>query len=93
MAATNITRVIITGKLTSDPELRGLASGTQVCKLRIAVNTRRKGADGGLVIGVVFQFVDVDPQRFGRDGGRQAAVQCAQVIQERVVILALCHKD
>ena len=46
MAATNINRVIITGNLTADPELRSLSSGTQVCKLRIAVNTRRKGADG-----------------------------------------------
>ena len=33
--------------------------------------------------------VDVDPQRFGRSGGRQVASQCAQVIQERVVIFAL----
>lgn len=47
MAASNINRVIITGNLTSDPELRALASGTSVCKLRIAVNTRRKdGASG-----------------------------------------------
>jgi len=42
MAATNINRVIITGNLTSDPELRSLPSGTSVCKLRVACNTRRK---------------------------------------------------
>ena len=42
MAATNINRVIITGNLTSDPELRSLPSGTAVCKLRVACNTRRK---------------------------------------------------
>src|SRR4026207_1100190 len=48
MAATNINRVIITGNLTSDPDLRSLPSGTQVCKLRVACNTRRKdGATGG----------------------------------------------
>lgn len=46
MAASNINRVIITGNLTRDPELRNLQSGTSVCKLRIAVNTRRKGAGG-----------------------------------------------
>jgi single-strand DNA-binding protein len=47
MAATNINRVIITGNLTSDPELRSLPSGTSVCKLRVACNTRRKdGASG-----------------------------------------------
>src|ERR1700750_408094 len=42
MAATNINRVIITGNLTRDPELRALPSGTSVCSLRVAVNTRRK---------------------------------------------------
>jgi single-strand DNA-binding protein len=47
VAASNINRVIITGNLTSDPELRSLPSGTSVCKLRVAVNTRRKdGASG-----------------------------------------------
>ena len=46
MASANINRVIITGNLTRDPELRSLQSGTSVCKLRIAVNTRRKGAGG-----------------------------------------------
>lgn len=46
MAATNINRVVLTGNLTTDPELRSLPSGTSVCKLRVAVNTRRKGAGG-----------------------------------------------
>jgi single-strand DNA-binding protein len=38
----NINRVTITGNLTSDPELRALPSGTSVCRLRVAVNHRRK---------------------------------------------------
>jgi single-strand DNA-binding protein len=42
VAATNINRVIVTGNLTRDPELRSLPSGNSVCKLRIAVNSRRK---------------------------------------------------
>ena len=46
MAATNINRVILTGNLTRDPELRSTGSGLSVCSLRIACNTRRKGADG-----------------------------------------------
>ncbi len=46
MAASNINSVVVTGNLTRDPELRSLNSGTSVCKLRIAVNTRRKGQDG-----------------------------------------------
>ncbi len=47
MAATNINRVVMTGNLTADPELRSLPSGTSVCKLRIACNTRRKNASTG----------------------------------------------
>ncbi|MDX6698950.1 MAG: single-strand DNA-binding protein [Solirubrobacteraceae bacterium] len=47
MAATNINRVIITGNLTRDPELRSLSSGTSVCSLRVAVNTRRKDNSSG----------------------------------------------
>ena len=46
MAATNINRVILTGNLTRDPELRALPSGTSVCNLRVACNTRRKDASG-----------------------------------------------
>jgi single-strand DNA-binding protein len=46
MAATNINRVVLTGNLTADPELRSLPSGMSVCKLRVACNTRRKGAGG-----------------------------------------------
>jgi single-strand DNA-binding protein len=46
VASSNINRVVITGNLTADPELRSLASGTSVCKLRIASNTRRRNANG-----------------------------------------------
>jgi single-strand DNA-binding protein len=47
MAATNINRVVLTGNLTRDPELRSTPSGTPVCSLRIAVNTRRKNQQTG----------------------------------------------
>ncbi len=47
MAASNINTVVITGNLTKDPELRSTPNGTSVCKLRVAVNSRRKdGASG-----------------------------------------------
>ena len=46
MAASNINSVVVTGNLTRDPELRHTPGGTPVCKLRIAVNTRRKSGDG-----------------------------------------------
>ncbi len=43
----NINRVILTGNLTSDPELSTLPSGTSVCKLRLAVNRRYKDQASG----------------------------------------------
>ena len=47
MAATNINRVVLTGNLTRDPELRALPSGMSVCSLRVACNTRRKDSTSG----------------------------------------------
>ena len=47
MAASNVNVVVITGNLTRDPELRHLGSGTAVCKLRVAVNSRRKDGQSG----------------------------------------------
>jgi len=47
LAATNINRVVMTGNLTADPELRTLPSGMSVCNLRIACNTRRKNQSTG----------------------------------------------
>jgi single-strand DNA-binding protein len=47
MAGTNINRVVLTGNLTADPELRSLPSGTSVCELRVACNGRRKDPASG----------------------------------------------
>jgi single-strand DNA-binding protein len=47
VAATNINRVVLTGNLTRDPELRSLPSGMSVCSLRVACNTRRKDNSSG----------------------------------------------
>jgi single-strand DNA-binding protein len=44
---TNINRVVLTGNLTADPELRPLPSGSSVGRLRLAVNTRRKNSQSG----------------------------------------------
>jgi single-strand DNA-binding protein len=47
MARSNINRVVVTGNLAADPELRSLPSGAVVCKLRLATTTLRKdGASG-----------------------------------------------
>ena len=42
----NVNRVVITGNLTADPEVRQLRSGNSLCRLRIACNTRRRQPDG-----------------------------------------------
>ncbi len=69
MAAIN--RVVLVGNLTRDPELRHTPSGTAVCNLRLAVNTRRKDETG--------QWVDkpnyFDVTVWGNQGER-----CAQYL-------------
>jgi single-strand DNA-binding protein len=47
--AANINRVVLVGNLTRDPELRHTPSGTPVCNLGIAVNSRRKDESGNWV--------------------------------------------
>jgi single-strand DNA-binding protein len=44
-----INRVVLVGRLTRDPELRALPSGTSVCGLRVACNSTRRDSDGELV--------------------------------------------
>jgi single-strand DNA-binding protein len=72
VAATNINRVVITGNLTRDPELRSTPGGTSVCGLRVAVNSRRKDNETG-------QWVDkpnyFDVTVFGAQGDN-----CAQYL-------------
>lgn len=46
MSYSNINRVVLVGRLTADPELRALPSGTTVCNLRLACNGVRKNSDG-----------------------------------------------
>jgi single-strand DNA-binding protein len=71
MAAIN--RVVLVGNLTRDPELRHTPSGTAVCNLRLAVNTRRKDETG--------QWVDkpnyFDVTVWGNQGER-----CAQYLSK-----------
>jgi len=43
----SINRVVLTGNLTRDPELRATASGMSVLKLGVAVNDRRKNQQTG----------------------------------------------
>src|SRR3954451_7934837 len=69
MAATNINRVIITGNLTRDPELRSLPSGMSVCSLRVAVNTRRKDNQSGVWVDKANYF---DVTIWGRQGENAA---------------------
>jgi single-strand DNA-binding protein len=43
----SINRVVLVGRLTRDPELRALPSGTSVCGLRIACNSSHRDPDSG----------------------------------------------
>lgn len=43
----SINRVVISGNLTRDPELRATAGGTSVLKMGVAVNDRRKNQQTG----------------------------------------------
>ena len=70
MAATNINRVILTGNLTRDPELRSIpSSGNSVCSLRVACNTRRKDSSTGDWVDKPNYF---DVTIFGRQGDNAA---------------------
>jgi len=46
MSYANINRVVLVGRLTREPEMRSLASGTAVCGRRIACNGVRKTDEG-----------------------------------------------
>ena len=69
MAGTNINRVVLTGNLTRDPELRSTPSGTSICGLRIASNTRRKDGQTGEWVDKPNYF---DVTIFGRQGENAA---------------------
>lgn len=46
MPSFNINRVVVVGRLTRDPELRSLPTGSSVCELRITCNSRFREPDG-----------------------------------------------
>ncbi len=69
--AASINRVVLVGNLTRDPELRHTPSGTAVCSLRLAVNTRRKDEAG--------QWID-KPNYFDITVWGQQGENCAQYL-------------
>jgi single-strand DNA-binding protein len=73
MAGTNINRVVLVGNLTKDPELRSTPGGTSICKLRLAVNTRRKDQSG--------QWTD-KPNYFDITVWGQQGENCATYLQK-----------
>lgn len=50
----NINKCVCTGRLTKDPELKALPSGTSVCELRLAVDGMGRGREVGYVNVSVF---------------------------------------
>jgi single-strand DNA-binding protein len=68
MPYSTINRVVLVGRLTKDPQIRSLTSGTSVCSLRIACNTRRRDDKGAFEEKPNYFDVDV----FGEDGDHVA---------------------
>jgi single-strand DNA-binding protein len=71
--AANINRVVLVGNLTRDPEVRQTPSGTSVCSLRIAVNSRRRDESG--------QWTD-KPNYFSISVFGNQAESCAQYLSK-----------
>jgi single-strand DNA-binding protein len=71
--AANINRVVLVGNLTRDPELRQTPSGTSVCSLRIAVNSRRRDESG--------QWID-KPNYFSISVFGNQAESCSQYLSK-----------
>lgn len=53
----DLNRVVLTGRLTKDPEMKALPDGTPVLALRLAFSTRKRDAQGQW--GDVSNFIDV----------------------------------
>src|SRR5438876_12438953 len=71
--AANINRVVLVGNLTRDPGIRQTPSGTSVCSLRIAVNSRRRDESG--------QWTD-KPNYFSISVFGNQAESCAQYLSK-----------
>lgn len=78
MSYFTINRVVLVGRLTRDPELRALPSGTSVCSLRVACNSSRRDLDGNYQEKPNFFDVSVygpsaeSVNRYTREGSRVA---------------------
>src|SRR5919199_573544 len=71
--AASINRVVLVGNLTRDPELRHTPSGTAVCSLRVAVNSRRRDESG--------QWID-KPNYFSVSVFGNQAESCSQYLSK-----------
>jgi single-strand DNA-binding protein len=78
--AANINRVVLSGRLTRDPELRSLPSGMSVCSLRVAFNTRKKDPATG-EWGEKGNFVDVTVW------GRQGEIVAQYMTKGRAILI------
>jgi single-strand DNA-binding protein len=78
MSYFTINRVVLVGRLTRDPELRALPSGTSVCGLRVACNSSHRDGDGEMIERPNYFDVSIygapgeSVSRYTRRGGRVA---------------------
>jgi single-strand DNA-binding protein len=78
MSYFNINRVVLVARLTRDPELRALPSGTSVCGLRVACSSSYRDGEGELIERPNYFDVSIygapgeSVSRYMRKGGRVA---------------------
>jgi single-strand DNA-binding protein len=71
--------VTIEGNLTADPELRYLPDGTAVCRIRVAVNSRRKNGEGA--------YVDTEAEFYEATIWGQAAPNVAESLGKGAAVI------
>ncbi len=71
--------VTIEGNLTADPELRYLPDGTALCRIRVAVNSRRKNGEGA--------YVDTEAEFYEATVWGQSAPNVAESLAKGVGVI------
>ena len=71
--------VTIEGNLTADPELRYLPDGTAMCRIRVAVNSRRKNGEG--------TYVDTEAEFYEATVWGQAAPNVAESLGKGTAVI------